>query len=802
MNLTNDKIQSKKLVIISILLLITTEVLILLSFQWEINSEKRSAIQYATIEAKATFARDAAYRTWASMHGGVYVEINETIKPNPYLDVPNREIRTEEKEYTLINPAYMNRQVYELDSLNIVKTSITSLNPLNPDNAADSWEQEALKKFENGVQEVVSMEEKDNEEYLRFMKPFYVEESCLKCHAKQGYSLGQVRGGISLAIPMSYYYKISKGEINDTIYSHATASVFILLLYFWWYIIYRRQRNKQDKLQNELIKQKDTLLEVNSELVKSKLKAEENEAFLKAALENSQAGIAIADMPDGNLLFVNNAGLLIRDKKYEDIAKDIDINEYVSSWQILHFDGTPFKPDEVPLARAVLYGETGSKEFIVRRDNNEDRFVWANAAPIFDHKGKQIAAIVVFLDITERKKAQDKLKERNEQLAIINSEYLQAKEKAEESERLKAAFLANMSHEIRTPMNGILGFIEVLQSTKLGEKDHERYLEIIKKSGDRLLTTINDIIQISRIESGQVSVSKEAIAIKEFMDYFQEFFEPDANKNNTTLKVKCNCFKKDELIYTDRNKLDSILTNLIKNAIKFTHGGSVVCSCLKEEGYLKFVIEDSGIGVQQDRVSSIFDRFVQADMSMTRGYEGSGLGLSIVKAYVEMLGGEIWVESEEGVGTTFTFTISIERSSELISSDGKKERSKGSKPVKGLKILIAEDDDTSLDLIKTILEFEGNNILHARNGKDAVNIHSQNPDIDLILMDLKMPVMDGIEATAKIRETDKKVHIIAQTAFAFPNDKEKAIASGCNDYIAKPIIKKNLLSKIESVLNS
>jgi len=175
MNLTNDKIQSKKLVIISILLLITTEVLILLSFQWEINSEKRSAIQYATIEAKATFARDAAYRTWASMHGGVYVEINETIKPNPYLDVPNREIRTEEKEYTLINPAYMNRQVYELDSLNIVKTSITSLNPLNPDNAADSWEQEALKKFENGVQEVVSMEEKDNEEYLRFMKPCYVE---------------------------------------------------------------------------------------------------------------------------------------------------------------------------------------------------------------------------------------------------------------------------------------------------------------------------------------------------------------------------------------------------------------------------------------------------------------------------------------------------------------------------------------------------------------------------------------------------------------------------------------------------
>lgn len=801
MNPTN-KVQSQKLIIISILLLVVTELLIVLSFLWEIDSEKQSAIKYATIEAKASFARDVAYRTWASMHGGVYVEINDTVQPNPYLDVPNREIRSEDKEYTLINPAYMNRQVYELDSTNIIKTTITSLNPLNPNNAPDEWERDALTKIENGLQEIVSLEEKDNEDYLRLMKPFYVEKSCLKCHGKQGYELGQLRGGISISIPMSYYYDIVSIQKKETIISHATAFVFILLLYFWWYIIYRKQSNKQVKLQNELIKQKDALLEMNSELVSSKIKAQENEAFLKAALENSQAGIAIADMPDGNLLFVNNAGLLIRDKDYEDIVKDVDVNDYVSSWKILHFDGSPFKPDEVPLARAVLYGETTSKEFIVRRDDNEDRFVWANAAPIIDNKGKQIAAIVVFLDITERKKAQDKLKEKNKQLALINNEYLQAKEKAEESERLKAAFLANMSHEIRTPMNGILGFIEVLRTTKLGEKDQEKYLEIIRKSGDRLLTTINDIIQISRIESGQVSISREAIAVKEFMNYFQEFFEPEARQNNTTLQIKCDCSNKDQIVYTDKNKLDSILTNLIKNAIKFTVGGSVICHCTMEESLMKFIVQDSGVGVQEDKISSIFDRFVQADMGMTRGYEGSGLGLSIVKAYVEMLGGEIWVESEEGVGTTFTFTISIEKPNDLISSDNKKEKSKGVKQAEKLKILVAEDDETSLDLIKTILEFEDNSILYAKNGKEAVDIHMQNPDIDLILMDLKMPLMDGLEATIKIRETDKNVPIIAQTAFAFPGDKDKALVAGCSDYISKPIIKKKLLDKIRSVLNS
>ncbi len=547
-----------KLVLFPLLLLAVTLALITLSFIHEIKSADISAVEFATIEARASYARDFAYRTWASMHGGVYVEINDRVKPNPYLEVPNREIYADGKVYTLINPAYMNRQVYELDTINLLKTKITSLKPLNPNNTPDEWEEKALKIFEDGVDEVVSVETIEDEDYLRLIKPFYVEESCLKCHGKQGYKIGQVRGGISISIPMSYYYDIAKTHSNGTLISHSAAFIFILLLYFWWYAIYRKQSLREATLKEKLVLQKNDLIEVNSELVRSKLKVEENEAFLKAALENSQAGIVIADMPDGEILFANKAGLLINDdKEYDDIEKYSDINKIVSSWQILHFDGTPYKSNEVPLTRAVLYGETNSKEFIIRRENYEDKFVWANVAPIIDKNGIQIAAINVFLDITELKKAQDHLKEKNQQLSELNKEYLHAKQLAEESERLKAAFLANISHEIRTPMNGIMGFLQLLKTTKSSDKFYTKYMDIITLSGDRLLTTINDIIQISRIESGQVSVVKEVVDISEFLKYLLDFFEPQAQKKGTNLTLISD-FGKDENIITDVSKLDSI----------------------------------------------------------------------------------------------------------------------------------------------------------------------------------------------------------------------------------------------------
>lgn len=406
----------------------------------------------------------------------------------------------------------------------------------------------------------------------------------------------------------------------------------------------------------------------------------------------------------------------------------------------------------------------------------------------------------VFQDITEKQKVQEALKEKNDQLEILNKEYLLAIEKAEESERLKSSFLANMSHEIRTPMNGIMGFIEVLQTSKPDSRQQERYLEIIKRSGDRLLTTINNIVQISRIESGQVAVVKEEINICDFMDYFHEFFKPEAEKKGVEVLVSCTCNKNKKVVYSDKNKLDSILTNLIKNALKFTENGSIVCNCNIEDELIRFTVKDTGSGIQKDRLEYIFDRFVQADLSLTRGYEGSGLGLSIVKAYVEMLGGEIWVESTEGIGTTFYFTLPHEAVADVNINTTPDEPSQGIKTKRKLQILIAEDDEISYDLIRTILEQEGYGVIWAKDGQEAIDIF--NNEIDLIFMDLKMPGMDGIEATKTIRKTDQQIPIIAQTAFAFPGDKILAKEAGCNDYISKPILRKDLLRKVNEVFGS
>ncbi len=237
---------------------------------------------------------------------------------------------------------------------------------------------------------------------------------------------------------------------------------------------------------------------------------------------------------------------------------------------------------------------------------------------------------------------------------------------------------------------------------------------------------------------------------------------------------------------------------MINNAIKFTENGSISCTCSSEDNFIKFIISDTGVGINKERLHSIFDRFVQADLSLSRGYEGSGLGLSIVKAYVEMLKGEIWVESEEGVGSTFFLKIPYEKSQKDTPTDinHKEENTIGS----SLKILVAEDDDVSIELIKSFFDKDNHRITFAHTGREVLDKFIHDNDFDLILMDLKMPVMDGITAIREIRKIDKTIPIIAQTAFAFPSDKTEAKEAGCNDYISKPILKEELLNKINAVL--
>jgi PAS domain S-box-containing protein len=273
-----------------------------------------------------------------------------------------------------------------------------------------------------------------------------------------------------------------------------------------------------------------------------------------------------------------------------------------------------------------------------------------------------IASIGV--NITDRRLYEDKLLEKNAEIELQNEKYRQinlelvkAKEKAEESDRLKSSFLSNMSHEIRTPMNGILGFIHLMKRPRLTGEQQQEYLAIIEQSGKRMLNIINDIVTISKIESGTMELNLSDSAVNIHMDYIYTFFKPETDQKGIELVIKSNLPSQDAIVYTDSDKLYAILTNLVKNAIKFTEEGSIELGCEKKGDFLKFYVKDTGIGMNPEQNKIIFERFRQGNESLTRNYEGAGLGLSIAKSYVEMLGGTIWIESEESIGSTFYFTL-------------------------------------------------------------------------------------------------------------------------------------------------
>lgn len=383
----------------------------------------------------------------------------------------------------------------------------------------------------------------------------------------------------------------------------------------------------------------------------------------------------------------------------------------------------------------------------------------------------------------------------------MEKELVASKEKAEESDRLKSAFLANMSHEIRTPMNGILGFADLLKEPELSEEEKRHHVNIIEKSGRRMLNIINDLIDISKIESGQMEVSIEEINVSEEIEEQYEFFEPEARNKGLSLYREKGLPDSKAKVQSDPDKLQAILTNLVKNAIKYTMEGYIKLGYYHKGEVLEFFVKDTGQGIKDERRKAIFDRFVQAEYEINKQQEGAGMGLAITKAYVDMLGGEIWADSEYGKGTVFYFTIP-DMPVESIEPDVDKPVSATSAPevneyegedLSNCTIYIAEDEESSNQFLTRILEKRCKKILHTNDGKEVVEMVRENPDVDVILMDIKMPKMDGYEATRKIREFNKDVRIIAQTAYALEGDREKALEAGCDAYIAKPIKKEELL---------
>ncbi|MDE5418660.1 PAS domain-containing sensor histidine kinase [Labilibaculum sp. DW002] len=303
-------------------------------------------------------------------------------------------------------------------------------------------------------------------------------------------------------------------------------------------------------------------------------------------------------------------------------------------------------------------------EFRMKKKSGDYVWLFARGESVRDKDGKPIRVAGSVSDISDRKKAElilqeqaEEISNQNEELNQTNKQLTNAKDQAEESDRLKSAFLANMSHEIRTPMNGILGFAELLKTPKLKADKKKRYIDIIEKSGERMLNIINDIIDISKIESGLMELEIGDANINEQIEYIYTFFKPEVEEKGMLLSFNNTLNSKDSIVKTDREKVFAILTNLVKNAIKYSNNGSIELGYHRKNDMLEFYVKDTGIGIPKDREKAIFERFIQADIEDEMARQGVGLGLAISKSYVEMLGGNIWVESKEDIGSTFYFTL-------------------------------------------------------------------------------------------------------------------------------------------------
>ncbi len=452
------------------------------------------------------------------------------------------------------------------------------------------------------------------------------------------------------------------------------------------------------------------------------------------------------------------------------------------------------------------------KEFSIRKGDLPDNSVILNHPLSFLTNNKQqtiffsiifvlllLVIIVLWLYILFRK-AKNKQERRQIKIIEFNNEKLQlANEKIEEANRLKTAFLSNMSHEFRTPMNGIIGFAKLLtDSPDIDPDTRNKYLQIIHKSGYIILDLINDVIDLSKIESQKLKINYSECKLSNLLDELLSFFIAERDnheKQNIKILVEKEFNYKDIVIYSDCNRIRQVLFNLLNNALKFTAKGSIKYGYFIEIPNIVFFVKDTGIGLAESEKEMIFERFRQVEDKMTRRYGGSGLGLSISKGIIENMDGKIWVDSEKGKGSTFYFSLPykvVEKKSEMGTADKKIPHYLWSDKT----ILIVEDSQISYELLLKFLKKTEVNFIHAPDGEKAVSTCKNNKYIDLVLMDIQLPILDGLEATKQIKEFRPDLPIIAQTANAMDDDKPIILDAGCDDYISKPIDRIDLLEKI------
>ncbi|MCU0456169.1 MAG: ATP-binding protein [Bacteroidales bacterium] len=540
-----------------------------------------------------------------------------------------------------------------------------------------------------------------------------------------------------------------------------------------------QERNRQVEEMNDILQKKNTELATQKEILARE--HYESDKFFRTLLQSAADGISFYDK-DWNLKFSNSAF-------YSIIGYDRLSYQGTDPSQLIHPDDRDYAGKRIEALK-----NQGFHECELRLRHNDGHYVIlsSRSVTIKDENGNITGALTISRDITAMKQ--------------VHEELLKANMEAETSSRLKASFLANISHEIRTPLNSVVGFANLLLSNDLTAEIKTEYIEHINYNSEKLLQIIGDIIDLSRLESSQIEITYEEASVMEIVNEIVD----DARKlirrteKPIILNVKNLFGDETDLIFTDKVWLRRVLNHLMDNAVKFTLDGSIELSWLREKDDLVFSIKDTGIGINKENLARIFEEFRQEIDGHHRPFEGLGIGLTLAREVIERMGGKINVVSEKGMGSEFSFSIPFRPAG----TAGLKFRSSvtddPARPInwQSRKCLLVDDNKDVLVYLKRILLDTGIEVLLARSGYEAIETIRKSNDIDVVLLDMQMPGMNGIDTTREIRKIRKTLPIIAQTAFIFEDDKDIIIEAGCDACLIKPIRREHLLTVMNSFLKS
>jgi|GEM_PF-1528922 Signal transduction histidine kinase len=902
-----------------LLLILTWTAVIALSLYHNVKVAQKHALDSATIQARTAFEKDLALFAWSDTAQVLYALASDAVKPNTYLgylSLKDRDVEIGNQRLTRLIPPYLVRLLHEGGSLNSgVNSHLTSLNPLRPQNSPDPWENLALERIEKeNIREVREVQTMDDKDYLRFMGALEVRENCLTCHAYQGYKVGDIRGGVSVSVPMSAFEEGLVEQMTQLFTTHALLWLLGAVAVAIALVTTASRQRERDMAEQQL---RHLTVELEQRVHERTTDLNRRQRELNALIDNANAGVYMKDVT-GMYLIANERFAQIFDRP-------LDLVIGRQNYELLEPKlADTLSSHEISVMETRTAAEL-KNALITHRGIRYSCFSF----PVLEN-GEVVALGGLLVDMTEREQAETALRK--------------ARDAAEAANKAKSNFLANMSHEIRTPLNGLIGMADLLLRTRL-TADQASMAAAIKTSGDSLLVVLNDILDISKVAAGKLVLEKMPFNLREMLYNAAKSLTPLAYSKSLELILHISPQVPEQLV-GDPARLRQIILNLVSNSLKFTEEGEVVVtvqpiSLNEGSARLRISVSDTGIGIPEAKQRAILNEFEQVDPSTTRKYGGSGLGLAICSRLTEIMGSRLELKSSENYGSTFWFDLELPidttaqpgksvvrfdllngrralivddnetnlfvlgeslaqwgvesstcssmteatrtalgairegRPYDFVIADFQMPSFTGSdlletfkanpnlaslpfillssgnlsaeitgqvgsdkgfsaivdKPVRPemlmraiasalniwenyaisdtpedeqieaalqpLKVLLVEDVEMNQMVAARMLKTLGHTATIAGDGQQAVNTLLQE-DFDLVLMDIQMPVMDGVEATQKIRELEargaikKHTHIIAMTAHALKGDKAKYLSAGMDGYLAKPILLETL----------